>query len=117
MSEPILHQPIHPDILPRLDPEYVPFHNKYIAPIVPPHTIPWHPDIRELPVVPGASPVVQVGSVRDIALERCKIRVYTPEGESPAQGWPVFLYIHGGWFPWALSLSPFLPSPCLFVPT
>lgn len=103
MSEPTVHQPIHPDVLPRLDPEYVAFHNKHTAFVVPPHTIPWHPDIRKLPVVPGSSPVVQVGSVRDIALENCKIRVYTPEGEPPHQGWPVFLYIHGG-------LSPFFSA-------
>ncbi|KIJ59479.1 hypothetical protein HYDPIDRAFT_33167 [Hydnomerulius pinastri MD-312] len=91
-----IHQPIHPDILPRLDPEYVEFHNKHTAFVVPPHTIPWHPDIRKLPVVPGSSPVVKVGSVRDIALQNCEIRVYSPEGEPPAEGWPVFLYIHGG---------------------
>ena len=98
MSETI-HQPIHPSVLSRLDPEYVAFHNKHTAFVVPPHTIPWHPDIRKLPVVPGASPVVQVGSVRDIALQHCKIRVYTPEGDPPDQGHPVFLYIHGGQFP------------------
>ncbi|KAG6371740.1 S1/P1 nuclease-domain-containing protein [Boletus reticuloceps] len=53
-----MHQPIHPDVLHRLDPEYVPFHNEHIAPVVP-HTIPWHSDIHKLPVVPGSSPVVQ----------------------------------------------------------
>ncbi|KAF8837907.1 hypothetical protein BDN67DRAFT_955922 [Paxillus ammoniavirescens] len=91
-----VHQPIHPDIHPRLDPEYVEFHNKHTAFIVPPHTIPWHADIRKLPVVTGSSPIVKVGSIRDIVLKNCKIRVYTPEGEPPAEGWPVFLYIHGG---------------------
>ncbi|KAF8133996.1 alpha/beta hydrolase fold-domain-containing protein [Boletus edulis] len=91
-----MHQPIHPDVLDRLHPEYVPFHNKHIAPVVPPHTIEWHPDIRKLPVVPGSSPVVQVGAIRDIALQNCKIRVYIPEGDPPPLGWPVFLYIHGG---------------------
>ncbi|KAF9236509.1 Alpha/Beta hydrolase protein [Melanogaster broomeanus] len=91
-----IHQPIHPDILPRLDPEYADFHNKTTALVVPPHTIPWHPDIRKLPVVPGSSPVSKVGSVKDLAMQNCKIRVYTPEGGPPAEGWPVFLYIHGG---------------------
>lgn len=99
MADPrTIHQPVHPDVLSRLDPEYVAFHNKGIAFVVPPHTLPWHPDIRKLPVVPGSSPVVQVGSVTDISLENCKIRVYTPEGDPPPQGWPIFLYIHGGLF-------------------
>ncbi|KAG9315599.1 alpha/beta hydrolase fold-domain-containing protein [Chiua virens] len=95
-SQRIVHQPIHPDVLPRLDTEYVTFHNDHIAYIVPPHTLPWNSDIRKLPHIPGSSPMVEVGDVKDIALEHCKIRVYTPEGSPPDEGWPVFLYMHGG---------------------
>ncbi|KAH7926463.1 hypothetical protein BV22DRAFT_1032839 [Leucogyrophana mollusca] len=91
-----LPQAIHPDILPRLDPEYVTQHNIHIAPRVAPHTLPWDPSIRLHPAVPGGSPVTKVGSVRDIALQNCKMRVFTPESQAPAEGWPVFIYFHGG---------------------
>lgn len=26
------------------------------------------------------------------------LNIWTPTGESPAEGWPVFLWLHGGWF-------------------
>ncbi|EGO03532.1 hypothetical protein SERLA73DRAFT_47021 [Serpula lacrymans var. lacrymans S7.3] len=91
-----LPQAIHPDILPRLDPEYVAFHNIHIAPRVPPHTLPWDPAIRNHPAVPGGSPIVKVGSVRDFTLETCKLRGFTPEGGAPTEGWPVLVYFHGG---------------------
>ncbi|KAG1861801.1 Alpha/Beta hydrolase protein [Suillus subalutaceus] len=87
---------IHPDILPRLDPEYVAIHNAQIAHRVPLHTIPWHPDIRKAPHVPGGSPVRTVGAVKDISLQNCKIRAFIPEGTPPQEGWPVLLFIHGG---------------------
>jgi hypothetical protein len=94
MSE--LPSAIHPDILPRLDPEYVAIHNEHIAHRVPPHTIPWNPDIRNAPYIPGGSPVRTVGAVKDIKLQNCKIRAFIPEGTPPPEGWPVLLYIHGG---------------------
>jgi hypothetical protein len=87
---------IHPDILPRLDPEYVALHNAHIAHRIPPHTIPWHSDIRKASPIPGGSPVRTVGAVKDISLQNCKIRAFIPEGTPPPEGWPVLLYIHGG---------------------
>ncbi|KAG1749216.1 Alpha/Beta hydrolase protein [Suillus lakei] len=87
---------IHPDILPRLDPEYVAIHNAHMAHRVPPHIIPWHPDIRKVPYIPGSSPVSTVGAVKDISLQNCNIRAFIPEGTPPPEGWPVLLYIHGG---------------------
>jgi hypothetical protein len=87
---------IHPDIHPRLDPEYVAIHNEHIAHLVPPHTIPWHPDIRNSPYTPSSSPVRTVGAVKNIQLQNCKIRAFIPEGTPPPEGWPVLLYIHGG---------------------
>ncbi|KAG1804004.1 Alpha/Beta hydrolase protein [Suillus variegatus] len=105
---------IHPDILPRLDPEYVAFHNIHLAHRVPPHTIPWHPDIRKAPYIPGGSPIRTVGAVKDISLQNCKIRAFIPEGTPPAEGWPVLLYIHGGG--WTLgsidTLNSFISRQC-----
>ncbi|KAG9314331.1 Alpha/Beta hydrolase protein [Chiua virens] len=89
-------QPIHPEILPRLDPEYVEFHNKYIAHLPAPHTLPWDPSIRNRETVPGAADTLQVGSVKDYDLSKTKVRVFTPEGPAPEGGWPVYCWYHGG---------------------
>jgi hypothetical protein len=89
-------QPLHPSIIPKLDPEYVDFHNKYLTQIVPPHTIPWNPVTRNAVTMPGTSDPLNVGSTRDITLSRCKIRVFTPPCLRPSQGWPIFVFYHGG---------------------
>ncbi|KAJ7175741.1 alpha/beta hydrolase fold-domain-containing protein [Mycena filopes] len=89
-------QPIHPSMLERLDPEYVEFHNKSLAQIVPPHTLPWSPTLRNAPAVPGGSAPLPVGSTQDIDLTHTKFRAFTPEGTSPASGWPCFIFFHGG---------------------
>jgi len=91
-----LPQAIHPDVINRLRPEYVKFHNEHIAPRVAPHTLTWDPAIRNAPAVPGGSPVQKVGSVRDIPLQNHTIRVFTPSGSPREKGWPVYIDIHGG---------------------
>ena len=90
------HSPLHPDILPRLDPEYVAFHNEHLITIVQPHERPWDPAIRNGPAVPGGSLPLKVGSTKDYILSQCSVRVFTPEGEVPNAGWPVFIFFHGG---------------------
>jgi hypothetical protein len=96
MAEQQIHQPIHPSMIPRLDPEYVQFHNKCLAQIVPPHTIPWTPSLRDGPAVPGGSDPLPVGETQDIDLTHTKFRAFTPEGASPPNGWPCFIFFHGG---------------------
>lgn len=89
-------QAIDPDILPRLDLEYVAFHNKHVAHLVPPHSLPWDPAIRNRDTVPGSAEVLSVGSVQDYDLSHCKVRVFTPEGSPPPDGWPAYVWYHGG---------------------
>ncbi|KAJ6557359.1 alpha/beta hydrolase fold-domain-containing protein [Mycena vulgaris] len=89
-------QPIHPSMIPRLDPDYVEFHNQKLAQLIPPHTVPWTPTLRDVPAVPGGSDPLPVGSTEDIALTYTKFRAFTPEGASPANGWPCFIFFHGG---------------------
>ena len=89
-------QPIDSEILPRLDPEYVAFHNKYIAHLPAPHTLPWDPNIRNKETVPGAADILDVGSVKDYDLSKTKVRVFTPKGLPPVNGWPVYCWYHGG---------------------
>lgn len=92
----MVRQPIDPDILPRLDPEYVEFHNKHIAHLPALHTLPWDPNIRNEETVPGAADILEVGSVKDYDLSKTKVRVFTPEGPPPESGWPAYCWYHGG---------------------
>ncbi|GBE77986.1 AB hydrolase superfamily protein [Sparassis crispa] len=89
-------QPVHPDFVDKLLPEYLAFHNanSLYAPNV--HTLPWNPTVRQKPPVAGGSEPLKVGTVEDIALSKCTMRVFTPEGNPPSEGWPVFLFFHGG---------------------
>jgi len=88
--------PLHADILPRLDPQYIVFHNQCLLQRPQPNDLPWDPAIRNAPAVPGGSAVLQVGSVKDFSVVNCNVRVFTPEGTAPTSGWPVFIFFHGG---------------------
>ncbi|KAF9045022.1 alpha/beta hydrolase fold-domain-containing protein [Panaeolus papilionaceus] len=96
MSITSVQQPLHSSVLPRLDPEYIEFHNKHIVNIVPPHTLPWDPSLRNAPAVPGGSEPLKVGKVEDFDLPKTKFRAFTPEGSPPEGGWPLCIYFHGG---------------------
>jgi carboxylesterase type B len=100
MAELTIYQPINPEILPRLDPEYVAFHNSHLRYIIPQDSQPWDASIRgnykENPFSGTSVRGVKVGNVHDIILKHAQLRVFTPEGESPISGWPVFIWFHGG---------------------
>ncbi|KAE9409908.1 hypothetical protein BT96DRAFT_1012215 [Gymnopus androsaceus JB14] len=82
--QPIPKQPLHPSIIPKLDPEYVAFHEKYIQFLTPPHTLPWDP--------------VKMRKIEEHELKMGqRMRAYTPPGEPPINGWPLLIYFHGGW--------------------
>jgi acetyl esterase/lipase len=74
MSETV--SPLHPEILPRLDPEYTAFDNEHLADKPELHKIPWSPSIRNAPAQPGGPEPVPVGRIRDIDLGTCKARVF-----------------------------------------
>ncbi|KAF7314303.1 Abhydrolase-3 domain-containing protein [Mycena kentingensis (nom. inval.)] len=93
---PTIHQPLHPSMIDRLDKEYVEFHNQALCTIVPPHTLPWDPALRNAPAVPGGSTPLPVGSTQDLDLTHTKFRAFTPEGPAPPHGWPCFIFFHGG---------------------
>ncbi|KDQ16753.1 hypothetical protein BOTBODRAFT_30666 [Botryobasidium botryosum FD-172 SS1] len=88
--------PLHPSIIPRLDPEYAAYYNQHLAHKPGLHEIPWTPDLRLEPPQPGGSVPLTVGSVRDFGVGKFKVRVFTPEGERPKGGWPGMVYFHGG---------------------
>ena len=81
-------QPIHPDFLPKLLPEYVAHHNATTLWGPSCHQIPWDPAIRLGPPVIGGSTPLKVGGTKDISLGKFKVRVFTPEGDAPEGGWP-----------------------------
>lgn len=94
-----VYQPIHPSVRPLLDPEYVAFHDKYAQYVVPENMSgPWDGSLRTRYTWPySGSPVVDVGSVKDIRPDpKFAIRVFTPAGTPPAAGWPVLIWLHGG---------------------
>ena len=89
-------QPIHPSFVAKLDPEYIHFHNEHLQQIISPHTLPWNPVTRNAVSMPGASDALPVGSTKDYSLSECDVRVFTPPGAPPQDGWPVFIFFHGG---------------------
>lgn len=91
-------QRIHPSMLAQLDPQYIRFHLEHVLHLVPPHTLPWDPAIRNAPAVPGGSDPIPVGEVKDFDFAKTRVRAYIPEGSVPEGGWPVLLYFHGGAF-------------------
>jgi carboxylesterase type B len=97
MSRPI-YQPIHPDLRDHLDPEYVAFHDEHFQYILPSEATPWDPGVRTAwsPAKLAALEAVEVGSSEDVVLEHSQLRIFTPTSSVPRDGWPVFVWLHGG---------------------
>ncbi|KAI4868293.1 Alpha/Beta hydrolase protein [Hypoxylon rubiginosum] len=93
-----IYQPIHPDVRAVLDPEYVSFHDQYFQYLVPDDQTTWDGSARVRPTsVPATESIpVAVGDIRDLDLGNYNVRVFTPETQKPNDGWPVFLWFHGG---------------------
>lgn len=95
-------QPLHPSVRPLLDPEYIAFHDEYMQYVQPDQTKPWDGSARTNPSLPpGGSRPVEVGSIEDVVLANCKIRVFTPASQVQETGWPALLWFHGGG--WAIG--------------
>jgi hypothetical protein len=95
--------PIHPSIKGKLDPIYADFYNKHIFDKQQVHLQPVAASRTSGVLLPGAGPQLPVGKIEDFQIRRTQtegpdvpIRVFTPEGEKPEDGWPVMIYYHGG---------------------
>ncbi|KAM6501397.1 alpha/beta hydrolase fold domain containing protein [Amanita muscaria] len=88
-------QPLHPSVIPKLDPEYIEFHNATFQYLPPVYAIPWNPAFRG-PKLPGTTKPLEVGKIQDYELTNTDCRTYTPPGEKPQSGWPLFITFHGG---------------------
>jgi acetyl esterase/lipase len=109
-TETISHQPIHPEVRPFLDPEYVAFHDSYFQYIVPDDRKSWNGSARTksslLPAMEGTP--VEVGCTEDIELGKFGVRVFWPSTLDNAQrdNFPVLIWFHGGgWAVGDVSMS------------
>ena len=100
MSQP--PYPLHESVAPLLDPEYVNFYNKNTINMQQVHLQSVAASrLSGLPI--GAGPMQPVKATHDYHIERLDskgppvmVRVFTPNGVMPENGWPVSIYYHGG---------------------
>lgn len=106
--------PLHPSVASKLHPDYVAFYNEHVIDKQQVHYQPVEASRTSGVLIPGGGPVLEVGGVEDILIQRkhiegfspgeksedegpdIKVRVFTPKGDVPEGGWPAMLYFHGG---------------------
>jgi len=129
ITDPEVKQPLHPSIIPKLDPAYVDFHRQYIQQMPPRNELQWNPVFRELksPFALFASKPLDVGKIDEFELMvgtggesksdvdiAIKMKAYTPHGEPPLAGWPGLVYFHGGgWATGGLENEYFITNLCI----
>lgn len=119
----LIYQPLHPTMRTLLDPEYIAFHDSCIQYLVPDEQLhSWNspsPPTRSSPLSTlsdagggaGNGPC-RVGLVRDVQLERCRVRIFVPAGSNCSSTgggggggehgvvvpvkYPVLYWLHGG---------------------
>ncbi|OHE92458.1 hypothetical protein CORC01_12249 [Colletotrichum orchidophilum] len=98
----IIHQPIHPSVRAKLDPEYVALHDAIIQYMEPSEARPWDPASRAAPspLAHTTQKLSTVGKQWDEELGgsgEIQVRVFVPEGQAPSEGgWPCLVWLHGG---------------------
>jgi acetyl esterase/lipase len=104
-SEPArpVYQPIHHSVRPLLDHEYVKFHDEYYQYVIPDDQRSWDSSARtaKRPWPSTESALAHISATQDMKLGDYEVRFFTPEGERPIDGWPVFIWFHGGG--WAIG--------------
>jgi len=95
--------PLHPSVADKIHPDYAEFYNEHIIDKQQVHLQPVEASRTSGILIPGGGPKLPVGKTEDISFERKEtegpnvvVRVFTPEGETPENGWPLMLYFHGG---------------------
>lgn len=95
--------PLDPEIEALLDPQYVEFYNKYIIDQQQVHLQPIEKSRASGTLIPGGGTKRPVAKIEDFTIKRTategenfKVRVFTPVGDAPSGGFPIFLYFHGG---------------------
>lgn len=103
MTVPQPPYPLHSSIEHLVDPQYKEFYNKYVINLQQTHYQPVEASRSSGVLIPGGGDKLKVAKTEDFEVTRVetegdsfKVRVFTPLGETPSEGWPVFLYMHGG---------------------
>ena len=103
-----VYQPLHADVRPLLDSQYVAFHDAHMQYVQTDDSKVWDGSARSKPSLPpGTLDNVPVGRIEDIDVATLDgastfpVRVFTPASTPPAAGWPVFMWCHGGG--WAIG--------------
>ena len=103
MAEPIHWYPLHATVVDKLHPDYTNFYNENIIDQPQVHLQPIEASRRSGILIPGGGPKLPVGEIEDISFPRQEtigpdvlVRVFTPEGRIPVDGWPLMVYFHGG---------------------
>ncbi|EXF86075.1 hypothetical protein CFIO01_10145 [Colletotrichum fioriniae PJ7] len=121
-SQRTIHQPIHPSVRAKLDPDYVALHDSIIQYMEPSEARPWDPASRSAPnplahTTQKLSPVGKQWD-EDIGGD-IQARFFVPEGQAPSEeaGWPCLVWLHGGgWVNGGLdSENGFLTHVCKYV--
>lgn len=94
---------LHPSIEHKLDPVYGDFYKKHIFDKQQVHLQPVEASRTSGILIPGGGPKLPVGKTEDFKIHRREsegpdvlVRVFTPAGTRPENGWPVMVYYHGG---------------------
>jgi len=94
---------LHESMKDKLDPVYVKFYNEHIFDKQQVHLQPVAASRTSGILIPGGGPKLPVGSTQDFYIKRTEtegpdvsVRVFTPDGKAPEEGWPVMVYYHGG---------------------
>lgn len=96
-------QPLHPEVRPRLDPQYVSTHDELLQWVPATHMAPFDASMR-LPNQASVKTGLDVVPVltEEVLLEEFTVLVLTPVTDpaqpKPKTGWPVFIWFHGGGF-------------------
>ncbi|KAL1901435.1 hypothetical protein Sste5346_001840 [Sporothrix stenoceras] len=128
-SPPTIYQPLHPAIRDQLDPEYVAFHDAVLQFVPRSETITFDPvtsRAAKSPLAHGGQKLVKVGKIEDRTIytgssgkpnDEVAVRIFTPEGDAPADGWPCLVWYHGGgWVMGGLgSENGFLTHVCRYT--
>lgn len=91
----------------RIDPEYAQFFKEHMterSDLLYTHRTPLATTRSGGNVMPGQSPLSECAKIFDIAIPRTHTeapkpvpaRVFVPKGEAPTEGWPLFIWFHGG---------------------
>ncbi|KAG2733871.1 hypothetical protein G9P44_003396 [Scheffersomyces stipitis] len=98
---------LNEDIKDKFDEEYVSFFDKNMkeaSNFLYTHRVPLAVIRKGGNIMPGQSPLSKMAKTFDISIARkhtegsmpVPARVFVPEGDRPAEGWPLFIWFHGG---------------------